>query len=61
MFSESELSTIKRALIIYERLIPGALIGKGFFIDSLTAKTDIYNIVSIESKLCEFRKENENG
>ncbi len=51
MFSESEIYTIRRAFIIYEKCIPRALRGKGFYIDGDTAKTDIMNMINIKSKL----------
>ena len=52
MFTESELNTIKRALIIYDRQIPYGLRNKhGFFIDGVTAKEDIKNIINIKEKI----------
>lgn len=50
-FNSSELGTILRALIIYEKSLPYGLRNKGFFIDPFTLKTDIQNTVSIETKL----------
>lgn len=50
-FTESEILTIKRAFIIYEKKLPYGLRGKGFFIDAYTCKEDIKNMISIEHKL----------
>ncbi len=50
-FSESEILTIKRAFIIYNKNLYKGLKGKGFFIDGITCKTDIENMVNIERKL----------
>ena len=50
-FTESEIKTIQRAFIIYEKKLPYALKGKGFFIDSFTCKEDIMNMINIRSKL----------
>ena len=50
-FTESELQTILRAIIIYDRKIAYGLRNKGFFIDGFTAKLDIKNIIEIKKKL----------
>jgi len=50
-FTESEIKTIQRAFIIYEKKLPYALRGKGFFIDSITFKEDIMNMIRIKEKL----------
>lgn len=46
-FNYSQLGTIKRALIIYNRNLFKGLRGKGFFIDRITLTTDIINIKDI--------------
>lgn len=45
--SESEIATIKRALIYYELNIHKGLRNKGFFIDIETFSQDILNIHAI--------------
>ncbi len=50
-FTKSEINTIQRAFIIYERKLPYALKGKGFFIDDVTFKEDIMNMITIKDKL----------
>ncbi len=49
--TESEKLTIKRAFIIYDKNMYKGLKGKGFFIDAVTCKQDIKNMISIEKKL----------
>jgi len=51
MFNISELYTIKRALIIYNKNLHNGLRGKGFFIDVFTCKQDIENLITIKEKL----------
>lgn len=50
-FNFSEIMTIKRAFIIYNKQMPYGLRGKGFFIDATTCKKDIMNMIDIERKL----------
>lgn len=47
--NSSELSTIKRALIIYNKQLYNGLKNKGFFIDRLTFEQDIINIHTLLS------------
>lgn len=50
-FTKSEIRTILRAFIIYEKSLPRGLRSKGFFIDGITCKEDIMNMIHIKSKL----------